>query len=133
MLSSNFRTCTPSSTCVRARILARLLYGEPPRFPRVLFPARPPRALKWTSWWAGIGGSRCLVSASPDGLSFLARQITSSTKKERERETFKARRTTYNSVGFVGGRPHPAGRGLIEVQLFPQTSLTLANDERKHC
>lgn len=45
--------------------------------------------------------------------------------------TVKCTREKRESVFIWPGKA--AGQRLIEVQLFPQTSLTLVNGERKHC
>lgn len=88
--------------CARARTLAGIAVWRSAPVPPCPFSCPP--ALKWTSWWAGIGGRRCLVSASPDGLSSpcAACQITSSTPKKKECGGWgglsKQQRTAYNSA-----------------------------------
>lgn len=102
----------------------------------------PPPVLKWMSWWVRIGGCCCLVLASPDGLSSRAQHARYTLKKKKKKGLSKRNeqptRTAVKCTrakrecGFI--RPgNAAGQRLIEVQLFPQTSLTLVNDERKHC
>lgn len=91
----------------------------------------PPASLKRMSWWVRIGGRCCLVLGSPDGLSsrqHRARYILEKTNFQSSANDLQARlsnvqeRKERESVFIRSGKA--AGQCLIEVQLFPQTSLT---------